>query len=170
VLRALAKAARSDITALIAGDGEHREDLERLSKELGLSKQVHFIGYQQDAPGFLLEVDVLISASRFEGQPNAVLEAIAVGCPLLLSDIPEHQETLSILLGNTNLEPLLFKDDSVEDLAEKLETIHERIQVLREYATLMHSRASVLSLDRMISGWVDVLAGAGISSPPADGK
>ena len=35
---------------------------------------------------------VLVSTSRYEGRPNVIAEAMACGCPLALSDIPEHRE------------------------------------------------------------------------------
>jgi len=37
---------------------------------------------------------VFVSIGKFEGNPNAVLEAMAIGCPLVVSDIPQHREIL----------------------------------------------------------------------------
>jgi glycosyltransferase involved in cell wall biosynthesis len=44
--------------------------------------------------GALKSAQMFVSLSRYEGHPNVVLEAMACGCPLIVSDIPSHREFL----------------------------------------------------------------------------
>lgn len=57
-------------------------------------KNVIFGGLCSNVPDYLAASDYFVSASDSEGLPNAVLEALACGCPVILSDIPQHREIL----------------------------------------------------------------------------
>jgi len=83
-----------DFAALLCGDGPRRLALEALVDELGLASRVAFAGYVADLSSLMARADVLVSLSRIEGCPNVVLEAMASGCPLVVSDIPAHREVL----------------------------------------------------------------------------
>lgn len=85
-------AAQIPLTAYLCGDGTHQDWMEGLLQAQGLSGLVRSMGYQANIWPWLKRADVFISVSTFEGQPNAVLEAMACGCPLVLSDIPAHRE------------------------------------------------------------------------------
>ena len=52
--------------------------------------RVRFLGFVAPVWGLLKTADVFVSISPFEGLPNAVLEAIACECPMVLSRIPAH--------------------------------------------------------------------------------
>lgn len=80
---------------LVIGEGPMRQQLEALVKNLGVGDRVDMLPFQSRWWGFLKSASALVSMSRCEGQPNVVLEAMAAGCPLILSDIPEHREILS---------------------------------------------------------------------------
>lgn len=96
VIRAISRIHdRNDIKVFIFGDGPQRMELEQLIISLDLVEKVKIHRYRSDWWGFLKVATALISMSRFEGQPNVVLETMAAGCPLIVSDIPEHRELLT---------------------------------------------------------------------------
>ena len=78
----------------LIGEGELREEVETAIRNEELTQRVELHPYRHDWWSLLRHTRALISASRFEGQPNVVLEAMAAGCPLIATDIPEHREFL----------------------------------------------------------------------------
>jgi glycosyltransferase involved in cell wall biosynthesis len=95
VIAALARiAGEVPFVAVMCGDGPSRPHLERLARELGLAHRIVFKGYVDNLWGLMRRADAFVSLSRFEGCPNVVLEAMACGCPVVVSDIPAHRELL----------------------------------------------------------------------------
>lgn len=86
-LNALALLKNHEWTLDILGDGSHREELENLTKELGIDDRVKFWGFRDDSEKFMSEAACLLFPSRQEGLPLTVNEALAVGLPVLASDI-----------------------------------------------------------------------------------
>jgi glycosyltransferase involved in cell wall biosynthesis len=81
-------------SALLCGDGPDRARVDSAVARAGLGGRVVVAGFRPDFWRLLKSADVFVSPSRFEGNPNTVLEAMAAGCPLVVSDIPEHREVL----------------------------------------------------------------------------
>ncbi len=81
---------------VVAGTGQKRQALERQAAALGMAGRLHLLGHL--SPDWLSHLfracDVFALASLFEGQSNALLEAMAEGMPIIASDIPEQVETL----------------------------------------------------------------------------
>ena len=71
----------------VVGDGEERARLEGLASSLGLGLRIHFLGWRVDLETILKELDVVICASRNEGTPVALIEAMAAGIPVLSTDV-----------------------------------------------------------------------------------
>lgn len=71
----------------VVGDGECRGALERLAGSLGLGARVHFLGWRHDLEAILAGCDVVISSSRNEGTPVALIEAMAAGVPVLATAV-----------------------------------------------------------------------------------
>ena len=85
LLRALPGVLASfpDTQMLIAGDGVLRDELEAEAASLGISDHVQFLGVRNDIPVLLSLADLFVFPSRFEGMPNALLEAMSHGLPVI---------------------------------------------------------------------------------------
>ncbi|QWE08967.1 glycosyltransferase [Polynucleobacter ibericus] len=83
-----------DLKLIVIGEGPMQNELEDLIETLGLKDRVSVLPYETEWWGILKHASALISMSRCEGSPNVVLEAMALECPLIVSDIPEHREIL----------------------------------------------------------------------------
>lgn len=86
-LEALAELKDLKIAYLICGEGQMREELEKRAAELEIGDRVFFAGYVTDIPRILSQSDIFVFPSAREGLPVAVMEAMAVGLPIVASDI-----------------------------------------------------------------------------------
>ena len=73
----------SNIHLLLAGRDELNGEYQKLSEKLNLENKVHFLGNRDDVPQLLNISDVVVSASKREGLPVNVIEAIAAGKPVV---------------------------------------------------------------------------------------
>jgi glycosyltransferase involved in cell wall biosynthesis len=88
-------AAQVSLSTYMCGEGVLQSEVEDLIHNDRLSGMISLQGYVTDVWSWMKGADVFISLSLIEGQPNAVLEAIACGCPVVLSDIPAHREIVN---------------------------------------------------------------------------
>ena len=101
---------------LVLGDGSEYEELK---VQYGKYNNVDFRGSVSNVNQYLKGCDVYVSASKSESLPNGVLEAMATGLPVVLSDIEQHKE---IYVENTEI-GYLFKQGDLEDYKSKLRQI-----------------------------------------------
>ena len=82
------------LTAWFAGTGSETElaGLRHRAASLGLSQIVQFLGVHDDVPALLARTDLLLSTTRREGLPGAVIEAAAAGVPAVVSAIGPNEE------------------------------------------------------------------------------
>ena len=80
---------------LIVGDGELRDKLSILANELEISDRVSFLGVRSDISEFLSAIDVFVMPSLWEGQPIALLEALALNKPCIASDVDGIPEIIT---------------------------------------------------------------------------
>ena len=88
----LLKVVRPDTHLLIIGEGPHRWRLERYRAQIEITDRVHFLGLRDDVPQLLPHFECLWLGSAYEGQSNAVLEAMAAGLPVIATDIPGNRD------------------------------------------------------------------------------
>lgn len=84
----------NNVKFLIIGDGPLRKRLEETASVLGIENKVIFTGFRDDIHDLLRLMDVFVMTSFYEGIPLVVLEAMALGKPVVLSHAGGHVEIL----------------------------------------------------------------------------
>jgi glycosyltransferase involved in cell wall biosynthesis len=76
------------VVTLLVGIGIDQEKIEAEVKRLNLQDVVYFTGYRQDVPDILTASDVSIMTSHYEGIPRALMESMALGIPVVATNVP----------------------------------------------------------------------------------
>lgn len=74
-------------TLVIIGDGPHRAILQRLAKDEGVSRDVHFLGWRRDVESIYPDLDIFVLPSLNEGIPVAIMEAMAAARPIVATRV-----------------------------------------------------------------------------------
>lgn len=96
-LRAAARvrARVPDAAFAIAGEGGLMDDLQKLATELGIEKDVFFIGRCDNVANLLFASDIGVLSSKAEGFANAILEYMAAGLPVVATDVGGAREAIA---------------------------------------------------------------------------
>jgi glycosyltransferase involved in cell wall biosynthesis len=81
----------SDAHLILVGDGPNKPEVDKRAAELGAEVWLHFLGMRADVPAMLSLADVLVQPSHADAMPLSVLEAMAVGVPVVataVGDVP----------------------------------------------------------------------------------
>jgi glycosyltransferase involved in cell wall biosynthesis len=90
-----AAARLPDATLVLIGDGPQAHTLRARAQRLGVEARVVFAGARPDASRWFAALDAYVSASRGEGLPLALVEAMAAGLPVVASHVPGHVDTVA---------------------------------------------------------------------------
>ena len=153
-IRAAAVALREhpNLLFVLVGDGPLRASLEALTQELGISASIRFAGRREDMAAVYASMDLLVSSSRQEGLPMAILEGMASGVPWIataVGDVP------SLIKDGHN--GLLVPIGDIESLSSAIIRLVEHPEI-RERLGLA-GRQTVqdnFSTQRMTKEYVDV--------------
>ena len=141
-----------DTKFVIAGDGTCREDLLTLARELGVLENIDFLGHRDDVSAVLSQADIFVLPSRSEAFPNAIMEAMATGLPVVASNvggIPELVED-----GRTGH---LVQPGDATALADSVIALLQQPQRLEEFGRAGRSKVEQsYSFDRMVAQFEDL--------------
>lgn len=104
---------------LVVGDGTEHKNLIFQIKNYSSKNNISFLGRRTDVPALLKISNCFILPTLFEGQSNAILEAMASGLPVITTDIPENQELI-----NHKQNGWLVPSKSITALTKAIETLY----------------------------------------------
>ena len=139
-----------DYILRIFGQGELSEELKALANQLGIEERVIFEGYKENVHECIKDSDIYVLSSFFEGMPNALMEAMAMGFPVISTDCPAGG---SKVLINDGINGLLTEVDDYEKLATKMlfmiNNFHQKEMMGKEARKIRE----VCSLPAIIDKW-----------------
>ena len=113
---------------MIVGDGELRDELLLLADELQISDRITFLGARSDIYEFLSAIDVFVMPSLWEGQPIALLEALAMGKPCIVSDVDGVPEIIT-----NGVNGYLVKPKDIAGLTQVMNKAINNPEILQQF-------------------------------------
>ena len=143
------------VQVMIIGEGELKPSLEKKAEESNISHRVHFVGWRENPFKYIKRSAVFVLPSRWEGFPNALVEAMACGCPVVASNC--ESGPLEILEHNEF--GFLTKVDDPHDLAEKINKLLDDKEKMKDYGVLAKKRAACFHKERIAEEYLKLIDG-----------
>jgi glycosyltransferase involved in cell wall biosynthesis len=135
-----------DSTLIIVGEGAERPRLEALVNELNIRDHVCFVGEQSDIADWLACMDVYVNSSRSEGMSISILEAMAMGTPILATDVGDS----GILVGGSPPAGVLVPAGNLDSLCNGMLSLRGDAQQRKTFGANAQIRfRSEYSVSRM---------------------
>ena len=148
---------REDTTLVIIGDGPQSGELLRHRDAVTRPDRVRFAGARTDVGQLLPHADLFWLGSEYEGQSNALIEAMQAGVPVLASDIPGNRDL--VIPGETGV---LFALGDTADIARQSHQLLDQPALARTLADTAQSRIDrEFTVDAMVQGHADLYQGVG---------
>ena len=143
-----------DYTLEIWGEGSQKEELQHYVKSIGLSGRILFHEYSGDIHNEIRKASLYVSSSDFEGISNSMLEAMAIGLPVICTDCPPGGARATIEDGlNGSLVPVGDEKALAEAMRDLLGN-QTKLEAYSERATELRKK---LRADIIAQKWVDVI-------------
>lgn len=114
---------------IFIGEGDFREELEKITQHLNFKKNVEFLGYIEEVSPYYSIFDIFVLPSLVEGMPLCVLEAMAMGVPVIATAVDGSKEL--VLDGETGL---LVQPKNDTALSEAMEYMIKNPEKVKEMA------------------------------------
>lgn len=137
------------IKLLLAGDGNKKEEYENKVKKMGLGDCVFFLGHRNNIPDLFRAADVAVSASRREGLPVNIMEAMATGLPLIVTDCRGNRD-----LVNEGENGFVISLDDAGNMADRIEEVYKNTKLRDRFCKENLRRVKKYSLEVVKSSMI----------------
>ncbi|HKK83495.1 MAG TPA: glycosyltransferase family 4 protein [Atribacterota bacterium] len=156
LINAFAKIAKKypDENLIIYGEGVLKDKLQNFIDELDLSNRVILAGATDNVNGVLSVARAFVLSSDYEGMPNALMEAMAMGLPVIATDCPCGGPKMLIKNGENGL---LVPVNDVESLTESIKLVITNSELSEKMAANAKKTAELFEPDRVFNYWKSYL-------------
>lgn len=109
-----------NIKLLLAGSDTLENEYKEQVKQLGVGNNIEFLGYRGDIPNLLMLSDIAVASSRREGLPVNVMEAMATGLPLVVTNVRGHRD-----LVDDGENGYVIGVNDIEGFVKSIEKLHK---------------------------------------------
>jgi N-acetylgalactosamine-N,N'-diacetylbacillosaminyl-diphospho-undecaprenol 4-alpha-N-acetylgalactosaminyltransferase len=166
VLQAVAKIKHRNFKVLLIGQGPQEENIKAMAHKMGISDKIVFLGYRSNVVKYVARSQCHLLTSDSEGFPNALLEALACGTPVISTDCPTGPREL--LAGTfapgkhcvgieKNNYGLLIPVNDAAALAEAMVMMMDKETLRSHYAAVGINRAKDFDLSIIMKQYADLL-------------
>ncbi len=134
-----------NLKLLLVGNGKLLEDYKYLAKEMNLENYVQFLGYRTDVPNLMLISDIAVSSSLREGLPVNVMEAMATGLPLIVTDCRGNRD-----LVKDGVNGFVVGKDDMETFASAIKNLYESKDLRNRFGKNSLELVKEYSLDKVL--------------------
>ncbi|MDR0305261.1 MAG: glycosyltransferase [Chitinispirillales bacterium] len=146
-----------DSVLVLVGEGEGRANIEEKVRVLGLSENVMFLGWRNDADRLFCAMDVFVFPSRFEGLSLVLIEAQTSDLPVVASD---KNSPDSDILEKMHFLPIAETQSNFEKWADEI--INAKKERITDFESVKHSGYDISEAAKELCGIYEKLAGSSI--------
>lgn len=119
-----------EIQLLIVGEGPEEQNLNQQIKLLNLQDRIKLLGFRKDVHHYYAQAEMFVLSSRNEGYPNALIEAMSIGCACIAMDCQFGPS--EIIKHHHN--GLLVKDEDFHGLSEAINLLYSDVELKEKLA------------------------------------
>ncbi|MCU0821101.1 MAG: glycosyltransferase family 4 protein [Spirochaetes bacterium] len=143
--------SRRDAVLFIAGEGELESRLKKLSSGLGLNENIIFTGFRNDPLSLIKFCDFFVLSSRWEGLGTSVIDAMALGKPVIACSTGGTPELIS-----DGINGMLVEKENPLSLAGAILKLAGDTDLRKKYGSEAIRKASDFSIERTVERTIDV--------------
>lgn len=134
------------IHIVFAGDGPLLENVKLLAEQMGISANIHFLGFRNDIPEIIKASDICVLSSKWEGFGLVAVEYMAAGKPVIASNV----DGLNDVVRGAGM---LFEQGNEKELAEKINLLIADDSLYNQMSKNCMKRSELYDLSHMISSY-----------------
>ena len=142
--------AHKDWKLHIYGDGELKEQLSGEIKRVGLADKIILKGRTDNVANAISSATIYVMTSQFEGSPNALMEAMAVGVPCISSNCPCGGPKMLINNGNNGF---LYEVGNIDEFLDRLNVLAENSELRIKFSKPAKNRAKDFTEEKVFNLW-----------------